>query len=203
MYTLARLGLIATVAAAALSFMPVQDEGVTVTSLKFADSPIDDLAHVLRVTRISGEYDLAGVTNRAGLLFEIHRKGKRVGDPIRSVFLAGRHERNRQGKFSIQVADTDYLKLGDAGKGNHRVMVAVQEGGTTCRGSIDVPKTVFDFSMTRGGGTFTAPRAEKGRIPLFYRVGGAATAVGAGESLEQVLKNNAESDVLVVYLEVE
>ena len=201
--TATRTVLILALAATALSFAPGRQEGVVVRSCKVSEPSFDDLGHVLGVVRLGGEFDLRGVTNRVGLFFEIHKKGKRSGDPIRSVFLAARKEEQRQGRFSIQVADLDHLKLGDAPKGHHRVFIALQEGGSTCRGAFDLPKALFDFSTIRGAGTFAVVRAEKGRIPLFYRVGGIVAAIGAGETPDQVLKSNAEADVLLAYLEVE
>lgn len=203
MRTRARLALAAMIAAAALSFSPSpQEEGVAVRSLKFSEPPLDDVAHVLKVVKMSADYELGGVTNRAGLSFEFHRKGAKNGDPVRSVFLAGRQEKERRGRFSMMVADLDYLRLGDAPKGCHRVFTALQEGGSMCRGSYDIPKTRFDFSAMRGGGSFAA-RADKGRIPLLYRVAGVVDSLHHAETPEEVVKKNAGADVLTVYLEVE
>lgn len=194
--------VVMTIAGGALSFSPAQEEEVVVRSLTMSEPGIDDLAHVLDIEKVSGDFDLRGDIKNLRIVMEIHNKGKKVGEAIRGVQLSSATAGNRKGKFSIQIVDLDYLKLGEAPKGHQRVFFALHIAGNTAFAHTDLPKTTFNFGETKGGGSSLVRHADKGRIPLFYKVAGPAPVFRPGKPAD-VPKDNDENNVLTAYLEVE
>jgi hypothetical protein len=121
---------------------------------------------------------------------------------MQSPTLGGDKDEGRQGRFTIQIADLEILKLGDA-QGQTRVYFSLQEGGTSTASHTDFPKAWFDFSSIRGSGTFKPRVQGKNRIPLFWRVAGREGAIAFGDTPEAVLEKNPEMEVLIASLVLE
>ena len=203
MNLIGRLAVTVAVAVASLSLAPAQDEKIVVRTLKLGAADFDDMCRLLHIEKISGEYDLAGKITSVGVVMEAYKKGKLSGNPIRSVKQMEAKPGDRKGRFTIQIADLDYLKLGDAPKGHCRVFMALQEGVNAGWAHVDVPKEQFDFSAMRSGGGYSDFRPVKGRIPLFWRLSGNEQIVSTGETPDEVLRKNPDANILRAYLEVE
>ena len=201
MIRMSRLAAVALVAASLLSFVPQEAAEVKIGELNLKDPEFDDLSHLLRVQKTSGRYALKGRIRQVGLVFEVHKKGAKKAELIRSPKVSSETAGDRQGQFSIQIADLDYLKLGAEAKKTSRVLFAFNEGGVTIAGHSDVPKTLFDFSEVRGSGLFKPEVLDKRRIPLFWKAGGADGPIAFGARPGKVIEGNPELDVLIAYLE--
>jgi hypothetical protein len=107
-------------------------------------------------------------------------------------------------RFSIQIADLDYLPLsGGAGKESCRLQTNYQLGAVgsvgVSKNSLDVSKSSFDLSGLSGGGAFPAAAASATEVPLFYMIGNTDHSVG-GDTPAQVVARNNKADILVVSL---
>jgi hypothetical protein len=198
-----RLVVVLAFVTPALSFAPPQDEKIVVRALRLVAPEFDDLGRLLHIEKITGEYELGGKISSVGIVMEAYKKGVLSGEPIRSSRLLGSKPEDRMGRFTIQIADLDYLKLGDAPKGLSRVFIAFKEGASSGWSHVDIPKSQFDFSAMRSGGGYADFRPVRGRIPLFWKLSGTVQIVTTGETPEEVLRKNPDADILRAYLEVE
>lgn len=199
------------------SFVGEQGESIKVRKIA-AQEPDDDLASFLHVRKFTGEFDLEGRTPRIFLGIEFYRGGKQLGPEIRSGQVLTKDLGNPKGRFSICIADLDYLRLKGAKKSClrfHTTLFMESEGlSMSLSSSSDLSKSIFDpewdlakdslHPAVLGGGTFE-PVPEKGRIPLFWRAvhkGSSRTSV-TGQTAKQVIANYPEDNLMIVYLVTE
>ena len=195
--------LIATVlGVAALSPAGRQEDGLVVDRVKFADVAFDDLAHLLKIRKASGEYSLSGPISRVTLVVEVYRKGALQEKSVRSNSMQGKKGADRSGQFTFQVADLEHLRLGDA-KGAWRLHFCLKEGAASTSAHSDLPKEWFDFGAILASGTFLPKVTNGKRIPLLWHVSGNAKSVAFGETPSDVVERNRDLDVLIASLEAE
>jgi hypothetical protein len=174
-------------------------------TLNIERAPVHDLAHLLQITKLSGDFQLKSPAQRATLAIEIYHNGQRIDTLPKAEASLGLGGGILSGEFSVQIADLDYLKLGDSKPRHCRVLLNIalrgeNEYGAT-RDTEDIPKGSCDLTLLNGFVTTRSHDATADRIPLFCLAGPNAQYLSS--SVEQVLEKNPEANVLVAYLVLE
>jgi len=157
-------------AAFLLSGSSMQDGEPKLNELKVVEDERDDLSRLLHVEKVSGSYSISGKAAFVGITLEIQRPGQEV-QKLQGPRLPAGKDGVRNGKFSIQFVDLDYLRLGDSPKNHSRLLITLQEKGQPWSAELNVPKADFDFTAFAEGGSSRVTRFEDGRAPLFWRKG--------------------------------
>ncbi len=174
--------------------------------LKAADQ--DDVASILHIYKQSGVVHFAGPINKAGLKLTFYKAGRRVNQNIDAGLwdVAGIAEKMAGARFSLQIADLDYLPLAGGKKDSCRYQINFQfisaaSGALTGGGSAtaDVPKDVFDFGQGNSASTLGGETGSATELPLFYVLSNTNEFVGANTVDDVVAKNN-KADILIVSL---
>ncbi|WP_435016228.1 hypothetical protein TA3x_003792 [Tundrisphaera sp. TA3] len=164
---------------------------------------IEDALHIRKA---SGTVELREKVASASLKIDLYRDGKKVDSRSQSAGLLPVQATTRA-RFSVQVIDLDYLPLGGMKKGHCRMLLTLDLGELISSGSSDVPKDVFGGRLNSSGFQPFRPAAgSANEAPLFYMIldirpdeGGRAVQ-RSGLSIEEVIRNNSHSDVLVATL---
>lgn len=133
---------------------------ITSTSNAAADGPhlsdveidppaeIGDIASLLHVTKVRGSFQFDGTIKKVALVLEYYKQGKLVPSvPAIKTFMQP-VQGGTKGKFSIQIADIDYLQLGDARKNHCRVQIEMGlDQDRMLPREVDIPKYEFDLSQ--------------------------------------------------------
>lgn len=192
------------VACSGLSFASPQDDKVRAKGITAIEPELGDLHSLLHVQNYSGSFSMQGNVSELGFRIDFYKNGQKTSESFAGGWESFKEPKPRSGKFSIQVADLDYLPLGGGKKGTVRFYVALtvlDKGAGTIAWEHDIPKAVFDPSKPmRGGGTFSGEALEKGGIPLIWRLAQDGNRVGTGSSPDEVLKENPVADILVANL---
>jgi RNA polymerase sigma factor (sigma-70 family) len=165
---------------------------------------VDDVASILHIIKRSGEVQFSRPIKKAGLKLKFYKAGKPLNYGVDAglIDVTGTAQEIEAARFSIQIADLDYLPLSGGEKGNCRLQMNLQLGlanpaGTT--GTADVPKRIFDCTQSSGGGVFPPAAASATEVPLFYLIGNTNVTTGANTPAEVIAKND-KADVLIVSL---
>jgi len=192
------------VACSGLSFAGPQDEKVRAKEITVTEPEFGDLYSLLHVRKYSGTFALQGNVSEVGFRIDFYKNGRKTSESFAGAWNGFKEPRPASGRFSVQVADLDYLPLAGGKKGMLRFDVALtilDKGTSSLSWEHDIPKAVFDPSRsTRGGGTFSGEASEKGGIPLFWKLAQDGTNVGTGNTPDDVLKENPAADILIAYL---
>jgi RNA polymerase sigma factor (sigma-70 family) len=181
-----------------------QKEASPKVTMKAVD--IDDVASILHIYKHSGEVKFSEPLKKAGLRLAYYKAGKlkQKYDGGLNDF-SGIAEKAGAARFSLQAADLDYLPLAGGEKGSCRLQTdfrLVSTGGRELGGdggSVDVPKSVFDFSQGSSSGTFPRDAGSATEVPLFYVLTNTHNFIGA-DTVAEVLAKNDKADVLIVSL---
>lgn len=168
-------------------------------------APVGDLSHVLKIREVSGEYRLTQKATEVRLRLDFYKKGEKLEDWTRKFGRATTPELAADsGQVAVQIVNLDYLPLGEAKPGHHRISMQVTLDKETSSMSFDIPKTAFDVSEVYALQAFRAKDESTTQAPLFHIIGGGVGTVrGGGRTAEEVVRDNPEGDVLVATLEFE
>lgn len=191
---------------AALSFAAIASAAEPeLVSVSIEQPGVDDLSHLLRVRKISGRFELNKPVTQAALVLEVYKDGKKVPDApsldIHCEFGNG----GTAGRFSLQAADLDYLRLDKAKDGHCRVLLGMTlaheepAARAMALGHTDVPKSTVDFSRLTAFATANWKQAEGERRPLFTLGGPEARRLSS--SVERSIEANPEAEIVIGYLE--
>ena len=177
------------------------DDGAAL-SLTLDTPRIDDTARLLKITNRSGAFQLRAARASLELDLDFYKSGKKVEDRGLSIAVRSGKPADR-GKFSVQLADLDYLRLGDGPAAHLRAYAAVEFGGATASYTKDVPKDVFDVSEITGTQTFGPEHSTSTEVPLFWIVARTGQIRGRKLSPAEVIRAHAEGDVLIAVLKLQ
>jgi len=111
------------------------------------DHSLDDLAPMLHIQRYKGEVVLSSGFTNVSLVFSVYKDGRKIDLPNNVIPDLGEYETNGTIRYSVQIADLDYLPLGGAKKGYCRVKIALQMPDDSCEWiDQDIPKSAIDLS---------------------------------------------------------
>lgn len=181
----------------------VADADFVVRDITYKQPEFDSIADVLHILQKSGTIEFSGNMPRtARIEIERFKKGEKVPRPLQSIgVMAGAIEEGSDRiRFAVNFLDTDFLTLGDGKKGHCRLVFKLNVGAVTGTGTLDVPKEEGDFSKMTSGGNFGPKASIKDRIPLFFMIDGRTGSVSSGATPEEVVENNPNADVAIVYM---
>lgn len=176
------------------------------TGVRMGPAPIlEDNARkrLLGIRSFSGSFQLEKPAISIGLRVDFYRNGQKLPLKTKQPGVGGRAR--QFGQFDVEIVDLDRLPLGGEPAGHWKFFLSVMptdtaDGrGVIGMGEFEVPKAIFDAQpRTSGAGLFEdlTPQ-EDGAIALFYQCSG---RVQKAASLAEVLKQNPESDILVVLI---
>jgi RNA polymerase sigma factor (sigma-70 family) len=195
-------------------------EAATKVVLKEPD--MDDVASILHIFKESGTVPLHAPIQKAGLKIEFYKGGrlvKQLPDPDMKEppFLWGVADFGTQleaARFSLQIADLDYLPLGGEKKGFSRIQLHLafvlagsystgRGGSTNLSGggtlTQDVSKDAFDFKWSTGASAFRGEAGSATELPLFYVLANTKDPVYAKTAADLIAKND-KADIMIVSL---
>jgi hypothetical protein len=177
-------------------------------SVTFRERGFDDTADILNIVRHSGEVILSpGRLPSAYLAIDVYIDGQKQQRTIEGSHTNWSQNVNVQGKpidFCIQIADLDYLPLGDGKKGHSRVLLNwIPRGGGSDGFAQDVAKEFFDFSRHGQVGYFSAKESFGNEIPLFYILLTDANRTWGASTIADVIRLNPKAKVAIVCLRLE
>ena len=139
----------------------------------FVQPGLNDLAPLLHVKQYQGRVELNGGFRHCKLVLAAYKDGKPVNLPDSEADLLADAQTACTLRYGVQVADLDFLPLGDAKK-NHcrlRFMLQQQDGATSAL-ERDIPKDLLDLSHCSNM-AFNERAATNSEVPLFwFKVGG-------------------------------
>jgi hypothetical protein len=182
-----------------------------VSSTTLADDPqlikvmverpgIGDTSNLLHLKKLTGIFTFDSTVKKVTLVCEFYKKGEQLSDVPEVKATLQIPGGGTSGKFAIQVADIDYVQLGDAPKNHCRVLIELGLGETTLNAKeIDVPKYKFDLGQPLIG-NFADWNDESGsRRPVFMFIGGKYRVYNPSPTT--TIKENPEAEIVVGYLE--
>ena len=139
----------------------------------FVQPGLNDLAPLLHIRRYQGRVELNSGFRHCKLVLAAYKDGKPVTVPDAEADLMADAETNCTLRYGVQVADLDYLPLGDAKKHHCRLRFMLQHpDGATSWLERDIPKDLLDLSQCSNLG-FNERAATNREVPLFwFKVGG-------------------------------
>jgi RNA polymerase sigma factor (sigma-70 family) len=169
---------------------------------------VDDIASLLHIHKYSGEVKFSEPLKKAGLRLAYYKAGKlkQQSDGGLNDFSATSWKVD-VARFSLQAADLDYLPLAGGEKGSCRLQMnchffstgGLDIGGAD--GSVDVPKSVFDFTQDGGTAAFPPGAGSATEVPLFYLLKMNNTHQdNGGNTVAELLARNDKADILIVSL---
>ena len=178
--------------------------GQSAARVAVTEPDVGDVASILHIIKRSGEVQFRGPVGKAALKLELYKDGKRLNFRAEAglIDMTGVDQKPDKARFSVQIADLDYLPLGGGEKGRCRLQMNLQlglpnPGGVS--GAEDVPKSMMDLSGLTGFGSFPPAASSATEVPLFYLIGNTHNVIGADTPAEVVAKNE-KADVLIVSL---
>jgi RNA polymerase sigma factor (sigma-70 family) len=167
---------------------------------------LDDVASILHIYKHSGEVQFSEPIKKAGLRLAYYKAGKLKQKSDGGLDdISATAWKPVAARFSLQAADLDYLPLAAGEKGSCRLQVNFRFVGADGRdiggdsGSVDVRKSVFDFTQGGGSGTFPRDAGSATEVPLFYLLTNTHQDNGA-DTVAELLARNDKADILIVSL---
>lgn len=186
---------------------------VFIPSFLFAEDPhltevtverlgVGDTSHLLHIKKLTGTFRFGSKVKKATMVCEFYKKGKKLSDVPEVKATIQAFDGADLGKFAIQIADIDYLQLGDAKKNHCRVLIELQLGNSTLNPKeIDVPKYEFDLGQRLIGNGSDWQHIGANGCPIFIFSGG-KTGV-THHSPTETIEGNPEGEFVVGYLDFE
>lgn len=162
----------------------------------------DSFAEALRIIQKSGTVVLSDDAPTANIEIEVYRHGKKLPTKLKAIGARddlSENDRNRI-RYAVNFIDTDFLTLADSNRGHCRVQVKLRIASVTSTDTFDFPKKECDFSKMTNGGGFGPKASTKDRIPLFWMIDGRTASLNGGGTPEDVVKNNPQGDMAIVYI---
>jgi hypothetical protein len=180
-------------------------------TLKGAD--LDDIASILHIYKQSCTVQFLVPIKKATLKLEFYKAGRLMKQPVieAGTFSAADDEDVGEARFSLQVADLDYLPLAGGKKGSSRFQMNFQvdsaknvtggrlSGTSGSSGGADISKDVFDLSFGNSAGKLNSEPGSTTEIPLFYVLANTTKFISA-ETVTDLVAKNDKADILIVSL---
>ncbi len=134
---------------------------------------LGDTAHLLHIKKMVGTFELDAKAKSVTLLCEFYKNGQVQTEMTEVRAELDPVEGGTKGEFAIQIADIDYVQLGDAQKNHCRVVLELKLGHNTLNPvEIDVPKYEFDLGRRMIGNSADWKSGDGYRFPVFMFTGG-------------------------------
>jgi hypothetical protein len=162
---------------------------------------INDLGPLLHIERYQGQVKLNTGFRTARLVIAAYKKGQPVELPNSDAELPIQEDTACDLKYVVQVADLDFLRLGDAKKNHCRMRMTLREPeGATVTLEHDIAKDVIDLSKVSNIG-FDERAATSGETPLFwFKQGGVIPGPRVASKDEVIEKWTKDGSVLLMSL---
>jgi hypothetical protein len=171
-------------------------------SIQVESSQPGSLEAALGVRSVSGALELTKEVHRGTLVLDLYHDGKKVHTESGAIDVGKNNSATRWG-FIVQVIDLDVLPLKDGKPGQFRVVSTLRSGGSVMSRKADVAKDVFPLGNAFGQSTFNTNLSSSAEVPLFTMIlnvrpdGKGHTTMNGGGTIEETLRSNANSDLLI------
>jgi hypothetical protein len=160
---------------------------------------LGDLAALLRVEQLEGRVELNSGFRNATLVLAAYKDGRKVDLPESEVPLGASYETNGTIVYAVQIADLDFLPLGDGKKKHCRVRVSFRwPDESTAFVETDVPKDVIDLSGSSNQ-SFTGAANTDRVVPLWWLRKGKEIKLQL-KTPEEVIAGHKEGAILLLSL---
>jgi hypothetical protein len=138
---------------------------------------VGDISNVLQIKKLTGTFQFDSTVKKVTLVLEFYKNGEKLADMPNVAVTVDPVDGGDSGTFAIQIADLDYLQLGDGKKNHCRVVLELElarQGSKTTLNpkAIDVPKYKFDLGQRLIGNSTDWKSEEGNRRPVVMFMGG-------------------------------
>jgi hypothetical protein len=173
-----------------------------ITDISITTPGVGDLAHPLNIQQIMGTYELSKSVTDVRLELLFYQRGELV-ETVESLALSTTLATDK-GTFALQFVDLDYLPLGRAESRHHRLHAQLADGHErTVTFKVDLPKSTFDVSTRFNTARFDPAVGQPNQAPLFAIIGGSGSASWFASTPADLVRRNADADVLIGVLAFE
>jgi hypothetical protein len=110
---------------------------VSVPPITFADYPhlteviierpgVGDTSNLLHIKKLTGNFKFDSEVKKVTLVCEFYKNGQKLSDVPEVAATIDPADGGDSGSFAIQIADLDYLQLGDGQKNHCRVVLELE-----------------------------------------------------------------------------